>query len=110
MRRFEYMLATFGVLLVLIACLASCRFGGAKIEADVPIYGNASIEIEEGELKLPDVEDIIPAPAEDRGRKSEVGRRPASGLQPLSSELSTLNSLRSWKGVRCHPLIYPSVA
>ncbi len=57
MRRFEYILATFAVLLVLVACLASCRFGGARIEADVPIYGNAAITVEEGELELPIPED-----------------------------------------------------
>ena len=55
MRKFEYVLATFAVLLVLVACLASCRFGGAKVGAEVPPYGNATIEIEEGELDMPDL-------------------------------------------------------
>ncbi len=68
MKEWDIVAVLVGILvgLVLVACLTSCRFGGAKIEADVPIYGNATITVEPGEL---DIEDIVPAPAPgDPGR------------------------------------------
>ena len=55
MKKFDqYVVVAFTVAMVLIACLASCHFGGAKVEADVAPYGNAAITIEPGTLELPD--------------------------------------------------------
>ncbi len=53
-RKLEYVLAGFALALMLIACLASCRWGGAKVEAEVPIYGNAAIVVEPVVIDTPE--------------------------------------------------------
>ncbi len=45
-------------LVALVSVIASCRWGGAKIQADVPIYGNALIDVAPVEI------DGAPAPAD----------------------------------------------
>ena len=48
-RTIEYVLVACALTMLLVACI----FGGAKVEADVPIYGNAAITVEPGTLELP---------------------------------------------------------
>ncbi len=52
-----FLIAIIAVGLVALAsAIASCRWGGAKIQADVPIYGNALIDVAPVEI------DGAPAP------------------------------------------------